>query len=147
MSRWLEPATVKRRWFAVVGGGVLVMLAYLAVRSGIAGGVGPSTVLLATASLLFVLGGIDPAPDAVPWYRFVGLGLLVFGAATVLYWVEPVASGGRTADDLAFALVGVATAAVFGFMGIDWFRGGHHYDLSRIEPGPILGRRGSREER
>lgn len=131
---------VKRRWFAVMGAVLPLLIAVMLFRLGPPATVDPTFVLLGLASILLVFGGVNPAPDAVPWYRFVGLAFLLLGAVSAGYWIEPAARGGRTTADLAFALVGLATALVFAFIGIDWFRGGRHLDLSRIEHGPILGR-------
>ena len=105
----------------------------------------PVALVLVVASVLLVLGGFDATPDLVAWYRFVGLGELLFGAIFALIWIAPAVGEDRTTSDLALAAVGVANALIFGFIGVDWFLGGRHYDLSRFEPGPILGGRSDGE--
>lgn len=130
---------MKRRWFAVMGGAFLLPVAALLVRSGPPGRLDLPLVLLAVASVLLALGGLDPLPDAVPWYRFVGLGEVVFGVALLAMWVGPAVGGSGSNTDVLMALTGVAAALIFGFIGVDWFLGGRHYDLSKMEPGPIFG--------
>lgn len=133
-----ELAAVKRRWFAVMGLTLLLGVAAL-VLLDVAVATAPAVVLLGTGSLLFVLGGLDPVPDVVAWYRFVGAGELLLGLVFALYWVAPVVGGSRTTADLLLAVAGVANVLLFAFVGVDWFLGGRQYDLSRFEPGPILG--------
>lgn len=134
-----EAAGVKRRWFAVTGVLVLLGLAVLATVVDVPVATAAAFAVLVVGSLCFVLGGLDPVPDAVAWYRFVAVGELVFGAAFAVTLLGPVASGQRSTTALLFAAAGVANALLFGFIGVDWFRGGRHYDLSVFEPGPILG--------
>lgn len=134
-----EPSAMKRRWFAVLGVAVLLGVAAILVAFGAPLATSPVAVVLVVASVLFVLGGLDAVPNRVPWYRFVGVGELLFGAVLALIWVAPAVGGDRTTSSLALAVVGVANALLLGFIGVDWFRGGRHYDLSRFEPGPILG--------
>ena len=127
---------MKRRWFAVLG-----IVAMLGLAALVALGVPAATpvfAVLAVGSVLFVLGGLDPVPDAVPWYRFVAVGELLFGSAFAVSLLGPVASGQRSTTALLFAAAGVANALIFAFVGVDWFLGGRHYDLSTFEPGPIL---------
>lgn len=147
MSYRLEPATVKRRWFAVMGAVVLLLVTALVATFGVTVATYPAVVLMVAASLLSVLGGLDPVPDVVPWYRFVGAGELLFGAVFLVLWVGPAVGGGRSTTDLAMAAVGVANALVFGFIGVDWLRGGRHFDVEAFEPGPILGRRADGADR
>lgn len=130
---------MKRRWFAVMGG--LLVVGFL-VLVGVLGRIvatSPAALLLVVGGLLFVIGGFDPIPDRVPWYRFIGVGELLVGAVFVLSLVTPVLEGGRASQDLFLALIGVANGLFLGFIGLDWYRGGNHYDLSRFEPGPIFG--------
>ena len=139
MSARREAAAVKRRWFAVMGLLVLLGVGVLDVVLGapvFSSAAGP---LLVAASLLFVLGGLDPAPDRVRWYRFVGVGELLFGAVFVFFWVGPAIAGDRSTTALLLAAAGVANALLFAFVGVDWFLGGRYYDLSTFQPGPILG--------
>lgn len=130
---------MKRRWFAAIGGVFLLPVVVLLVRSDPPDRLDLPLVLLAVASALLVLGGLDPVPDAVPWHRFVGLGVVLFGVALLAMWAGPAVDGSGSNTDVLMALTGVAAGLVFGFIGVDWFLGGRHYDLSRVEPGPILG--------
>lgn len=130
---------MKRRWFAVMGGLLLVGILALVWVLGPVVLTTPAALLLVVSAGLFILGGFDPLPAQVPWYRFIGVGELLVGAVFVVGLVAPALEGGRTARDLFLALVGVANGLFLGFIGLDWFRGGNHYDLSRFDPGPIFG--------
>ena len=134
-----EAAGVKRRWFAVMGALVLLGIAVLSVVFEVLLRDSAAGPLLVAASLLFVLGGLDPVPGYVAWYRFVGLGELLFGAVFVVFWIGPAVGGDRTTTAILLAAAGAANALLFGFIGVDWFLGGRYYDLSIFEPGPILG--------
>lgn len=139
MAPTRERSRVKRRWFAVMGVVVLFGLAAIAVVVDVPIATSAAFAVLVVGSLCFVLGGLDPVPDAVAWYRFVAVGELLFGSAFAVTLLAPVASGQRSTTALLFAAAGVANALLFGFVGVDWLRGGRHYDLSTFEPGPILG--------
>lgn len=132
---------MKRRWFALFGGFFLLI-------SGAAVALFGSTVvetprlavgiaIWALVGCLDVVGGAFESVAGIAWYRFVGLGdillgLWLFGFAISWYL------GGPTTDAVlvsvgASALGGLTVAAI----GVDWFRGGRHVDLSAFESGPI----------
>lgn len=133
---------MRRRWFAVIGGFFLDVAALAGALLGSAAlrsprvAVGIATWLLVGG--LAVVGGLRESVAGVAWYRFVGasdvlLGLWMVGFAVA--WYLEGAADGALASVAAQALGGLVIALV----GVDWFRGGRHFDLSAYESGPILG--------
>ena len=128
---------MRRSYFALVG------LALLAATVGvmIAVGVGEAsgTVLVAVGALLLsadllIIGGLTDQISVnswvVRWYHMVGAGVVLLGLANVVFgagWV--IESGEPSVGVLAFTTAGLVIA----FIGVDFFRGGIHYDVSRFE--------------
>lgn len=138
MPRWAVAVGMKRRWFAVAGLLVLVLDAYVVVQLGPTSGGALPPVLIALAGLLFVAGGLDPLPATVPWYRFVGAASVLAGALFLVVWTVPALAGAPSTNDLVLALAGAFNALVLGLVGADVYGGGHYFDLSTFEPGPLF---------
>lgn len=137
---------MKRRWFLVLG--VLTVASQVGplVAFGIPSSPPASTVLTVVstvlAGVLFVLGGLAPRIGGVEWYRFVGIAALLAGIGFALAMVVPILNGTSAYEREVRPLLAVAATiggASLAFIGIDWLRGGRHFDLSIYEPGPILG--------
>ncbi|RJT06204.1 hypothetical protein [Halococcus sp. IIIV-5B] len=136
---------MKRRWFVLVGLLVIALQSAILVAFGFPSPADPATALLlggmTLAGCSFVLGGFDRRLGGVEWYQFVGVGNVLVGVSLALGQLIPVLTG-TTAYDSSTLVALVVFAVVGGgsivFIGADWVRGGHHFDLSVFEPGPIL---------
>lgn len=131
---------MKRRWLSVLGG--FFLLAALGLAIAIAGVEelslqdGMTAAALTLIGVLFLLGGESKSIQGIEWNRFAGIGQVILGSwfafqAGTFLPVDP------TALELAMAGSFAIAGLVFVFIGIDWFRGGFYYDLSKLEPGPI----------
>lgn len=133
---------MKRRWLTVIG----LLFALTAVAQAVAflaiGEVrvteGLNAVLLAAVGLLFVTAGEGYTAGEFEWHQLAGVGFVALGCwaafqAGMLVPDDP--SGIGWVLIVSFVVGGL----VFVFIGIDWFRGGHHVDLSHFEPGPLRG--------
>ncbi|EMA38344.1 hypothetical protein [Halococcus hamelinensis] len=136
---------MKRRWFVLVGGLVIALPSAIVVAFGFPSPAEPATALLLggmiLAGVLFVLGGLDRRFGGVEWYQFVGVGNVLVGVSLALGQLIPVLNGTTAYDGsvlpalVLFTLVGGGSIV---FIGADWIRGGHHFDLSVFESGPLL---------
>lgn len=123
------------RWIS--GFGVLTLL--LGGVAAAAAGVGAASIeLLAVAvpmvvaGVCWLLAGEGIALGGLAWYQWLGAGFLVFAVGLLAQGATAFASGGT--GDLLYAASQLVLAVVFGFMGVDYVRGGRHYDLSIIDP-------------
>jgi hypothetical protein len=133
---------MKRRWFLVEG---IVFTIGSVATLFVFGLITPYLVLLcfgfSFAGILSILGGINSELLDIEWYQFVGMGNVVVGVTFALSILLPMLTGSSPYDGPIGAFM--AAAAILGggslvFMGIDWLRGGIHYDLSSYEDGPIF---------
>jgi energy-converting hydrogenase Eha subunit E len=134
---------MKRRWFLAEGiicvvGSVAALLAF-----GLAA---PSLVLLCTGfgltGVCLIFAGTNEELRGVKWYQFHGISTVVIGAILLLVNIVPIMTSGSPYESLG-ATVFVSVAAILSgafliFMGIDWFRGGVHLNLTTYEKGPIF---------
>ena len=137
---------MKRRWFLVLGVGMIVAnLGFLfAFRTTVLEN--PATV---AANAIFILGGVlmaiggaNAQPRGSEWYQFVGTGNVLLGIGFAATYLLPIANGTSAYEGSAgvfLAIWGVVGGASLAFIGYDWVRGGRHFDLSTFERGPILG--------
>lgn len=134
---------MKRRWFAVVGGFFLIVSAGAVVLLGRDALRTPRFLASILTWLLIgglsVVGGLRRSVAGVEWYRFVGvgdvlLGLWMLGYATT-WFLDGTAD--RATQVSAVAMAGSGSLLVF--IGVDYFVGGRHLDVSAIEPGPLFG--------
>lgn len=131
---------MKLRWLSVIGGFFLLTATGLGAAMAVAGAISftevTTALALATVGVLFVLAGEGRDAFGLTWYQFGGTGQVVLGC-----WFA-FQAGTFVPDDpgsvelimaAAFALSGL----VFVFIGIDWVRGGLHFDVSGLDPGPL----------
>jgi peptidoglycan/LPS O-acetylase OafA/YrhL len=144
---------MKRRWFLVVGVGIIVAnLGFLFVfRAGILEN--PTT---AAANLFHILGGVlmavggaDAQPRRSRWYQFVGAGNVLIAVGLAASYLLPMVNGTSPYGDtvgVLLAICAVAGGGSLAFIGFDWIRGGRHFDLSTFERGSILSTTGEVEK-
>ncbi|UPV72803.1 hypothetical protein M0R89_09595 [Halorussus limi] len=131
---------MKRVWFAVVG----VFFALFGVGFLAAFGVESlaDPTALATlalwfgASALYVLGGLDAPVGDLRWYQSVGLGNVCLGLQMVVRVPSELAGVSGDFEPLLAALAGGVGGLTLAYIGLDWFRGGRHFDLSAFEESP-----------
>lgn len=134
---------VKRRWFAVLGSFVLLGWSALALAFGLPDE-GEAAFLLNDVPLLLggaalVAGGATDGDGGVAWYRLVGAGFVLLGLSMAGQFLATLAAQ-RTLDGLLAAdAVTLVPAVAVALVGLDWIRGGKHFDLSVFEAGPLLG--------
>lgn len=137
---------MKRRWFTVLGAfeAALPMAIFLAF--GLPPLTDSATIFLLTgmllSGLLLIVGGLDRQIGRIEWFQFVGAGNVIWAGSFMLSQLIPIVAGTSTYDSSAqpvFALLVVVGAGSMLFIGADWMRGGHHFDLSTFERGPIFG--------
>jgi peptidoglycan/LPS O-acetylase OafA/YrhL len=137
---------MKRRWFLVLGVGIIAAnLGFLfAFRTTVLEN--PTT---AAANLFHILGGVlmavggtDAQPRRSKWYQFVGAGNVLIAVGLAASYLLPLVNGTSPYGDtvgILLAICAVAGGGSLAFIGFDWIRGGRHFDLSTFERGPILG--------
>ncbi|MEF8831729.1 MAG: hypothetical protein V5A23_09380 [Halobacteriales archaeon] len=100
-------------------------------------GVGGLT-LVAIVALLFaadllIVGGLstDVSFDSwtVQWFHLLGAGVVLVGLANLVFGTERILQSGVSPGVAALAVAGLVVV----FVGVDFARGGVHYDLSRFE--------------
>lgn len=138
---------MKRRWFLVLG--IFLIIGQLAVRAAF-GLPTPSEssaiatfVITGSAGILFAIGGTGKQVGSITWNQFIGAADLLLGLMFVLGVVFPIwnsTSPYESSIQPFLAVAAIGGGASLMFIGIDWVRGGHYFDLSSYEPGPILSR-------
>ena len=136
---------MKRRWFLVLGVGIIVAnLGFLFVfRTTVLEN--PATavtnVVPILGGILMAMGGADAQPRQSEWYQFVGAGNALLGIGMAASYLLPMVYGTSPYDGteaILLAICAVAGGGSLAFMGFDWIRGGRHFDLSTFKRGPIL---------
>lgn len=129
---------VNRRW--LLGFGALLVAASVGVVL-VAGGVPPDadvgavlTVLgLSLTGLCFVLAGLR-RPPGMAWYRYAGAGIVLVGLAQTVRIATSLAAGDvGDGARLVGGVAGIVGGLVLVVIGLDWFRGGRHFDLGVLE--------------
>ncbi|WP_323191433.1 hypothetical protein [Halostella sp. PRR32] len=134
---------MKRRWLTVLG--CLIVAGWTAVFLAFGSFQSPDplflvgTVPFLLAGVLFVLAGTTESLGGIEWYQLSGLGDVLIGLSMSAQFLWTATRSGSVPGDV---LVVDAIMAVGGlslvFIGIDWIRGGKHFDLSTYESGPIF---------
>ncbi|WP_115865402.1 hypothetical protein [Halorussus litoreus] len=133
---------MKRLWFAVLGTLYAVVGVWFltAFWSGVA--TDPASILTVAlwfgASALYVLGGFGASLGGLDWYQFVGLGNVCLGLQLVVRVPFALADGNSATASLVATLAMGVGGLSLAYIGLDWVRGGRHFDLSRFgdQPGP-----------
>jgi hypothetical protein len=126
-----------RRVFLVPSAAFLLGVALLLALVG-----PPHTFSGAVLTTCFLLAGLCLGAGAlresvtvagrdVPWYAFVGAGDVALAAGMAVNAARIGVEGGS--DDLFLAVVAGAGAVPLFFIGVDYLRGGRHFDLSAFE--------------
>jgi hypothetical protein len=126
-----------RAWrFTVLGGALLIGGVLLFAALGVVD-LNPALllqILMTTgAGVLLLLGGVGRELGPIKWYQLVGTGdvLLGLGLCVEFFWMI-VVPGPLTGEGL---LIGVAAVGglSLAYIGIDWIRGGRHFDPSQFD--------------
>lgn len=136
---------MKRRWFLVLGLGIIVAnLGFLFAFDTTAlnnSATAATNGILALGGVLMAIGGAGVQPRGT-WYQFVGAGDVLIGIGMAASYLLPMVYGtssyGST-ESVFLVICAVAGGGSLAFMGFDWIRGGRQFDLSTFESGPILG--------
>lgn len=127
---------MRKGHFALLGIGLLATVVALFAAFGASGLDGLTlaavTALLFAADLLIVGGfATELSFDSwtVKWFHLVGAGVVLVGMANLVFGTERVLRSGVSAGVVALAVAGLVVV----FVGLDFLRGGVHYDLSAIE--------------
>lgn len=131
---------MKRRWFAVLGVFLLVSQGVIFAAFGFSSFDARTVLsLLFTmiAAVLFVLGGLSVQIENTEWHQFVGAANVFMGIWFVVELSLPILRVG-SATGLVPAIAGVVGGLSMVFIGMDWIRGGNHFEISQYETGPIL---------
>lgn len=131
---------MKRRWLSVIGGFFLLTatgLAVALVRAEEFSNVhGLTAGLLGLVGLLFVIAGEGRSVAGFEWNQLGGMGHIILGCwfAFQAGTFVPQETG-----SVELILIGafVLGGLVFVFIGVDWFRGGRHFDVTSLEPGRL----------
>ena len=131
---------MRRIWFAVLGAvfgvaGVAMLAAFGAEMV-----TGPAAVatfaLWFATSALYVLGGLDVAVGDLEWYQLVGVGNVCLGLQQTVRFAFWLADGTPGTGTLVVAAASGLGGLALAYIGLDWVRGGRHFDLSRFGEGP-----------
>lgn len=136
---------MRRHWLSVVGVFATALPLLIILTFGFPSAAEPATVLLLggmiLAGLMLVLGGLRHQIGKVKWFQFVGASIILWAVSYTLSLLAPVLNGTSPYDSGIqpfLVLLALAGGASMVFIGADWIRGGHHFDLSLIESGPSL---------
>ncbi|WP_276300093.1 hypothetical protein [Halorussus lipolyticus] len=139
---------MRRIWFAVMGGTFLLVGVGFAGAFGLEGTTDPATaialVLWFSAALLYVLGGLGKSIGGLAWFQFVGLGNVCLGLQLLTQIPVALADGIPGTEALVVTIATGLGGLSLSFIGLDWFRGGRHFDLSAFDDGPSAGPEQSR---
>lgn len=127
----------RRSWF-VVFGGLLGLLVLLVLPAAFRGDVPADPTAITTfglfcgASLLYILGGLGRSVGSFEWNQLVGLGNVCMGLQMVVR--APAKFVGTSGNIALVAALGSGLGGLtLTYVGLDWFRGGRHFDLSAFE--------------
>lgn len=134
---------MKRRWFAVLGVFLFVSHGAVLVAFGFPAPVTETVLSLLPwmfAGVLFVLGGLSVQIETIEWHQFVGAANVFMGIGFgVNFSLTTLRDASLGNGGVIFAVAGIAGGLSMVFIGMDWIRGGRHFEISRYETGPILG--------
>ncbi|WP_435180185.1 hypothetical protein [Halorussus sp. AFM4] len=128
---------MRRLWFAVLG--AVFGVAGVAVVAAFGGDAvsGPAAVatfaLWFAASALYVLGGLDVGVGDPEWYQLVGVGNVCLGLQQAVRLAFRLADGSRETGTLVVTVASGLGGLALAYIGLDWVRGGRHFDLSRFD--------------
>ncbi|MGQ3411181.1 hypothetical protein ACT4ML_02830 [Natrinema sp. LN54] len=126
---------MKRIYFALLGVVGLISSGGIMIKFGVGEGITLFMMLsLFIAADLFIIGGIRESipigSTQIKWYHLIGVGIVLIGLGIGVSSLLDV-SGSSALSAQVF--VRTATMLILLIIGIDFFRGGVHHDLSMVE--------------
>ncbi|NHN57566.1 MULTISPECIES: hypothetical protein [Halorussus] len=130
---------MRRFWFAVLGvifgiAGVAFLAAFGAPATDPAALV--TFALWFAASALYVLGGLEVAVADLKWDQLVGVGNVCLGLQQTVRLGVWFAGGSGETETLAVTVASGVGGLALAYIGLDWVRGGRHFDLSGFGEDP-----------
>jgi hypothetical protein len=136
---------MKRRWFTVMGGSMILGLISFAFLFGVSVSDGIGIEILVYLVIPFLIGGLNVLGGAsvsvgtVEWYQFLGIAEIGMGILVpIWFWLGSQSATSSPAGVIFFTMIGVASGLYSVFIGADLIRGGRYISLDNCEPGPIL---------
>ena len=131
---------MKRRWLSVIGilflltsVGIIVAYASLGELTLMEGF---NVILLSTVGTLFIFAGEGREGFGIEWFQFAGIGLIALGSWLAFQAGTLLPTDPGVMEWVVFGSF-VAGGIIFVFIGIDWIRGGFHFNLTDLQPGPL----------
>ncbi|MFH5801560.1 hypothetical protein [Haladaptatus sp. CMAA 1911] len=136
---------MKRRWFLVLGTFLIVVqLAIVVISSVPVFSITSATFILLTtgcAGVLFAIGGTGRGIGLITWNQFIGAADFLLGLLFILIAVFPIwnsMSPYETSIQLLLGIAAIGGLISLMFIGVDWVRGDHYFNLIAYDPGPIF---------
>lgn len=122
--------------FTVLGGALLVGGILLFATFGV---VDPDPTLLlqilmtTSAGVLLLLGGVGRELGSIRWYQLVGVGDVLLGLGLCIEFLRAIVAPGPLTEEGLFVGVAALGGLSLAYIGVDWIRGGRHFDPSQFD--------------
>ena len=90
-------------------------------------------LLMGVTGILFVVGGVGYDLGSIEWYQLVGVGDVLLGLSLGIPFFTALEGSGSLGGDVLFIGAAAIGGLSLAYMGIDWIRGGKHFDLSQFD--------------
>ena len=120
--------------FTILGSALLIGGLLLTVVFG--GGdstLSVQVIMMSSAGVLFLFGGLGYELGSIEWYQLVGAGNVLLGLSFSLQFVAAVMGPGSVSNELLFIGAAAIGGLSLAYIGVDWIRGGKHFDLSQFD--------------
>ena len=126
-----------RAWrFTVLGGALLIGGVLLFAAFGVVD-LNPTLllqILMTTgAGVLLLLGGVGRELGSIKWYQLVGAGDVLLGLGLCIEFFGTIIAPGPLTDKGLFVGVAAIGGLSLAYIGVDWIRGGRHFDPSQFD--------------
>lgn len=133
---------MKRRWFGVMGGGLLLGVGVLTAAFGGAFWLDPAFAvqgaLLVVGGVAFLVAGVGGSALGLDPVRLVGVGDVCLAGMVIANAAVTVRSGTGTTDLVVAVALG-GSGLFLAYVGVDYLRGGARFAPDGLEDGPIFG--------
>ena len=90
-------------------------------------------VMLSSAGILLLLGGIGYEFGSIKWYQLIGAGDILLGLSLCVQFLGTFTNSVPSNEDLLFMGMAAIGGLSLAYIGVDWIRGGKHFDLSQFD--------------